>query len=218
MHFLQKPPIASPSLLSPSSDSRHSYLPQPLHFVLAIPLRRHSSRKAEKMTNSSLTVLLYPHSRIEIAMSTHKTFNIIMPRRFTNLKKQRAQDNPSIKTSYSSRWKIQYRLLLHARQIVNKQSRIQLLLWLDFPAPIRHPELALIWSLLSQDIPIDVGVCLTLIHLISIPVTNNSINPARSTAVVLYLGGWATEQLWLFWVAPLGGAVLGTGVYKASHN
>lgn len=62
--------------------------------------------------------------------------------------------------------------------------------------------------------PIAIGLCLTLIHLISIPVTNTSVNPARSTAVALYVGGWATEQLWLFWVAPLAGALLGAGVYR----
>ncbi len=53
-----------------------------------------------------------------------------------------------------------------------------------------------------------IGLCLTLIHLISIPVTNTSVNPARSTAPALFVGGWATEQLWLFWIAPLIGAVI----------
>lgn len=62
--------------------------------------------------------------------------------------------------------------------------------------------------------PIAIGLCLTLIHLISIPVTNTSVNPARSTAVALYVGGWAVAQLWLFWIAPIFGAVLGASVYK----
>jgi aquaporin Z len=62
--------------------------------------------------------------------------------------------------------------------------------------------------------PIAIGLCLTLIHLISIPVTNTSVNPARSTAVALYAGGWAIQQLWLFWVAPIVGAVIGALVYK----
>ena len=62
--------------------------------------------------------------------------------------------------------------------------------------------------------PIAIGLALTLIHLISIPVTNTSVNPARSTAVALYVGGWAVEQLWLFWVAPIAGAVLGAVIYK----
>ncbi len=62
--------------------------------------------------------------------------------------------------------------------------------------------------------PIAIGLCLTLIHLISIPVTNTSVNPARSTGVALFVGGWALEQLWLFWVAPIVGALLGAGVYK----
>jgi aquaporin Z len=62
--------------------------------------------------------------------------------------------------------------------------------------------------------PIAIGLGLTLIHLISIPVTNTSVNPARSTGVALYVGGWAIQQLWLFWVAPLLGAVLGGGVYR----
>jgi aquaporin Z len=62
--------------------------------------------------------------------------------------------------------------------------------------------------------PIAIGLGLTLIHLISIPVTNTSVNPARSTGVALYVGGWAISQLWLFWVAPIVGAVLGGGVYR----
>ena len=62
--------------------------------------------------------------------------------------------------------------------------------------------------------PIAIGLCLTLIHLISIPVTNTSVNPARSTGVALFVGGWAIEQLWLFWVAPIIGALLGGAVYR----
>ncbi len=62
--------------------------------------------------------------------------------------------------------------------------------------------------------PIAIGLCLTLIHLISIPVTNTSVNPARSTAVAVYVGDWATSQLWLFWVAPIVGAILGALIYK----
>jgi aquaporin Z len=63
--------------------------------------------------------------------------------------------------------------------------------------------------------PIAIGLCLTLIHLISIPVTNTSVNPARSTGVAVFVGGWAVQQLWLFWVAPLVGAVIGGVIYKA---
>ncbi|ODV11301.1 MAG: aquaporin Z [Rubrivivax sp. SCN 70-15] len=63
--------------------------------------------------------------------------------------------------------------------------------------------------------PIAIGLCLTLIHLISIPVTNTSVNPARSTGVALFAGGWAIQQLWAFWVAPIAGALLGAGVYRA---
>ncbi|MFZ6730878.1 aquaporin Z [Undibacterium sp. Ji42W] len=63
--------------------------------------------------------------------------------------------------------------------------------------------------------PIAIGLGLTLIHLISIPVTNTSVNPARSTGVAIYVGGWALQQLWLFWVAPIVGAVLGAVSYKA---
>ena len=62
--------------------------------------------------------------------------------------------------------------------------------------------------------PIAIGLALTLIHLISIPVTNTSVNPARSTGVALYVGGWAVSQLWLFWVAPVGGALLGAFAWK----
>jgi aquaporin Z len=62
--------------------------------------------------------------------------------------------------------------------------------------------------------PIAIGLALTLIHLISIPVTNTSVNPARSTGVAVYVGGWAVGQLWLFWVAPIVGAVVGAGLYR----
>jgi aquaporin Z len=62
--------------------------------------------------------------------------------------------------------------------------------------------------------PIAIGLCLTLIHLISIPVTNTSVNPARSTGVAVFVGDWALAQLWLFWVAPIVGAVLGATIYK----
>ncbi|CAN5862759.1 aquaporin Z [soil metagenome] len=62
--------------------------------------------------------------------------------------------------------------------------------------------------------PIAIGLCLTLIHLISIPVTNTSVNPARSTGPALFVGGWALGQLWLFWVAPIIGAVIAGLVYR----
>ena len=62
--------------------------------------------------------------------------------------------------------------------------------------------------------PLAIGLGLTLIHLISIPVTNTSVNPARSTGVAIYVGGWAVAQLWLFWIAPIVGAVLGAAVYR----
>jgi aquaporin Z len=62
--------------------------------------------------------------------------------------------------------------------------------------------------------PIAIGLCLTLIHLISIPVTNTSVNPARSTAVAVFVGDWAISQLWLFWVAPIIGAMLGAAIYR----
>jgi len=60
--------------------------------------------------------------------------------------------------------------------------------------------------------PIAIGLCLTLIHLISIPVTNTSVNPARSTGPALFVGGWALSQLWLFWVAPILGAIIGGAI------
>ena len=62
--------------------------------------------------------------------------------------------------------------------------------------------------------PIAIGLALTLIHLVSIPVTNTSVNPARSTGVAVFVGDWATAQLWLFWLAPIAGAVIGAGVYR----
>jgi aquaporin Z len=69
--------------------------------------------------------------------------------------------------------------------------------------------------------PLAIGFCLTLIHLISIPVTNTSVNPARSTGVAVFVGGWAISQLWLFWVAPIAGGILGGLLYrylwKAEH-
>jgi aquaporin Z len=63
--------------------------------------------------------------------------------------------------------------------------------------------------------PIAIGLCLTLIHLVGIPVTNLSVNPARSTGPAVFVGGWALQQLWLFWVAPLIGGALGGGIYRA---
>jgi aquaporin Z len=63
--------------------------------------------------------------------------------------------------------------------------------------------------------PIAIGLCLTLIHLIGIPVTNLSVNPARSTGPAIFVGGWALGQLWLFWVAPIIGGALGGGIYRA---
>jgi aquaporin Z len=62
--------------------------------------------------------------------------------------------------------------------------------------------------------PIAIGLGLTLIHLVSIPVTNTSVNPARSTGVALFAGGWAVEQLWAFWIAPIVGALIGAAVYR----
>jgi len=66
--------------------------------------------------------------------------------------------------------------------------------------------------------PIAIGLCLTLIHLISIPVTNTSVNPARSTGVALYVGDWAISQLWLFWLAPIVGGILGALIYRLIGN
>lgn len=63
--------------------------------------------------------------------------------------------------------------------------------------------------------PLAIGLALCLIHLVSIPVSNTSVNPARSTGVAIYVGGWATAQLWLFWVAPIVGALLGAGIYRS---
>jgi len=62
--------------------------------------------------------------------------------------------------------------------------------------------------------PIAIGLGLTLIHLISIPVTNTSVNPARSTGVAVFVGGWALAQLWLFWAAPIAGSLLGAAIYR----
>lgn len=66
--------------------------------------------------------------------------------------------------------------------------------------------------------PLAIGLCLTLIHLISIPVTNTSVNPARSTGVAVFVGTWATAQLWAFWVAPIVGAVIGARIYRLLGN
>ena len=72
----------------------------------------------------------------------------------------------------------------------------------------------------SKNVPagfaaIAIGLALTLIHLVSIPVTNTSVNPARSTGVALFVGGWAIQQLWLFWVAPIAGGLIGGFVHTA---
>lgn len=66
--------------------------------------------------------------------------------------------------------------------------------------------------------PLAIGLCLTLIHLISIPVTNTSVNPARSTGPAVFVGGWALAQLWIFWVAPLIGGALGALAYRATRG
>lgn len=66
--------------------------------------------------------------------------------------------------------------------------------------------------------PIAIGLCLTLIHLVSIPVTNTSVNPARSTGVAIFAGGWAIQQLWLFWIAPILGGMLGAVIYRFINN
>ena len=66
--------------------------------------------------------------------------------------------------------------------------------------------------------PVAIGLALTLIHLVSIPVTNTSVNPARSTGVAVFVDGWAVEQLWLFWVAPVVGAALGAVIHKVLHS
>ncbi|WP_409519157.1 aquaporin Z [Pantoea sp. CTOTU49201] len=62
--------------------------------------------------------------------------------------------------------------------------------------------------------PIAIGLALTLIHLVSIPVTNTSVNPARSTGVAIFQGGWALEQLWMFWLLPIIGAAIGGAIYR----
>ena len=76
------------------------------------------------------------------------------------------------------------------------------------PAPFKKEEIEQLIA------PIAIGLGLTLIHLISIPVTNTSVNPARSTGVAVFVGGWAIEQLWMFWVAPIVGALLGAGIHR----
>jgi aquaporin Z len=63
-----------------------------------------------------------------------------------------------------------------------------------------------------------IGLALCLIHLISIPVSNTSVNPARSTGVAIYVGDWATSQLWMFWVAPIAGALLGAAIYRVINR
>jgi glycerol uptake facilitator-like aquaporin len=73
---------------------------------------------------------------------------------------------------------------------------------------------ALAFGLTVLTMAFAIGLGLTLIHLISIPVTNTSVNPARSTGVALYAGGWAISQLWLFWTAPIIGAILGGTLYR----
>ena len=62
--------------------------------------------------------------------------------------------------------------------------------------------------------PVAIGLGLTLIHLVSIPVTNTSVNPARSTGVAVFAGGWAISQLWLFWIVPIAGALLAGILYR----
>lgn len=73
---------------------------------------------------------------------------------------------------------------------------------------------ALAFGLTVLTMAFAIGLCLTLIHLISIPVTNTSVNPARSTGVAVFAGDWALAQLWLFWLAPIVGAVIGAAIYR----
>ncbi|MEI9905709.1 MAG: aquaporin [Asticcacaulis sp.] len=77
----------------------------------------------------------------------------------------------------------------------------------------RHPRLD-VKACTCGFAPIAIGLCLTLIHLISIPVTNTSVNPARSLGVALFGEPWALQQVWFFWVMPLIGAGLGGGIYR----
>ncbi len=81
-------------------------------------------------------------------------------------------------------------------------------LFLIVIAGVTNPQLP------SHFAPLAIGLALTLIHLISIPVTNTSVNPARSTGPALFVGGWAIHQLWLFWLAPLLGGIMGGGLFK----
>ena len=73
---------------------------------------------------------------------------------------------------------------------------------------------SLAFGLTVLTMAVAIGLCLTLIHLISIPVSNTSVNPARSTGAALFAGDWALAQLWLFWIAPQIGAVLGAFIYR----
>ena len=66
--------------------------------------------------------------------------------------------------------------------------------------------------------PIAIGLCLTLVHLVTIPVTNTSVNPARSTSQALFVGDWAVSQLWLFWVAPIAGAIIAGLISKRLND
>jgi aquaporin Z len=91
-----------------------------------------------------------------------------------------------------------------------------------FVAEVVLPEFFLMVIMGSTDnrapkgfAPIAIGLCLTLIHLFCIPVTNTSVNPARSTGPAIFAGGWALSQLWMFWVAPLIGGAIGGGLYNA---
>ena len=75
-------------------------------------------------------------------------------------------------------------------------------------AGVTNPQLP------SHFAPLAIGLALTIVHLISIPVTNASVNPARSTGPALFVGGWAIHQLWLFWLGPLLGGLLGGGLFR----
>jgi aquaporin Z len=75
-------------------------------------------------------------------------------------------------------------------------------------AGVTNPQLP------SPFAPLAIGLALTLVHLISIPVTNTSVNPARSTGPALFVGGWAIHQLWLFWLAPLIGGIIGGSLFR----
>ena len=103
----------------------------------------------------------------------------------------------------------------HPRRLINRRPKKVSISFFSFATVQTDMKRLLAFSSIENMGLVFVGLGLTLIHLISIPITNTSVNPARSTGQALFVGDWALGQLWLFWLAPIAGAVVAGLIHKA---